>query len=140
MTTLALVFPGQGSQSVGMGRSLAEASPAAAAVFGEADAALGEPLSALAWDGPAETLDLTDERPAGAAGGVDRVPARARGAAGRDGLPALEPAFYAGHSMGQYSRDGRGRRDLARRRGAPRPRARPPDAGVGRGPPARWRP
>ena len=52
MATIAFVFPGQGSQSVGMGRALAEASPAAAAVFAAADAALGEPISRLAWDGP----------------------------------------------------------------------------------------
>ena len=59
MSTLAFVFPGQGSQAVGMGRALARTSPAAAAVFREADAALGEPLSRLSWDGPAEALDLT---------------------------------------------------------------------------------
>ena len=59
-STLAFVFPGQGSQSVGMGQALAAASPAAAAVFAAADAALGEPISALAWDGPAERLDLTE--------------------------------------------------------------------------------
>ena len=57
MSSLAFVFPGQGSQAVGMGRSLAEASAAAAAVFAEADAALGEPLSRLAWTGPAEELE-----------------------------------------------------------------------------------
>ena len=61
MTQLAYVFPGQGSQSVGMGRSLAEISPAAAAVFAAADRALGEPISAVAWDGPAERLDLTEQ-------------------------------------------------------------------------------
>ena len=60
MSLFAFVFPGQGSQSVGLGRDLATSSPAAAAAFAAADAALGEPISALAWDGPAERLDLTE--------------------------------------------------------------------------------
>jgi [acyl-carrier-protein] S-malonyltransferase len=60
MTTSAFVFPGQGSQSVGMGRALAAASPAAAAIFADADAALGEPISRLAFEGPAELLDRTE--------------------------------------------------------------------------------
>ena len=57
--TRAYVFPGQGAQTVGMGRELAAAYPAAQAVFDEVDAALGEKLSALIWDGDAETLTLT---------------------------------------------------------------------------------
>jgi [acyl-carrier-protein] S-malonyltransferase len=60
MHEIAFVFPGQGSQSVGMGRALAEASPAAAAVFAAADAALGEPISRLAWEGPEEELNRTE--------------------------------------------------------------------------------
>src|SRR5215212_1848256 len=60
MRTVAYVFPGQGSQSVGMGRALAAGSPAAAAVFAAADAALDEPISALAWEGPEDRLNLTE--------------------------------------------------------------------------------
>jgi len=103
MSTLAFVFPGQGSQAVGMGRVLAGASPAAAAVFAEADAALGEPLSLLAWDGPAEELDQTvNAQPALLAASVAflRALEDRRAASGR---PPLVPAFAAGHSMGQYS-------------------------------------
>jgi [acyl-carrier-protein] S-malonyltransferase len=57
--TTAFVFPGQGSQAVGMGRGLAEAFAAARLVFEEVDAALGEKLSETMWHGPAETLTLT---------------------------------------------------------------------------------
>ncbi len=57
--SIAFLFPGQGSQAVGMGRDLAEASPAAAAVWQEADAALGFPLSRLAFEGPESDLALT---------------------------------------------------------------------------------
>ena len=60
MTSFAFVFPGQGSQSVGMSRDLAAASPAAAAVFATADEALGESLSTLAWEGPEDRLNLTE--------------------------------------------------------------------------------
>src|SRR4051812_26934962 len=59
LMTAAFTFPGQGSQSVGMGKALADAFPAARAVFDEVDAALGEKLTATIWDGPAETLQLT---------------------------------------------------------------------------------
>ena len=103
MSTLALVFPGQGSQVVGMGSALAATSPAAAAVFAEADAALAEPLSRLAWDGPAEALDLTvNAQPALLAASIAflRAMEERRAASGR---PPLAPAFAAGHSMGQYS-------------------------------------
>jgi [acyl-carrier-protein] S-malonyltransferase len=103
MHQLAYVFPGQGSQSVGMGRALALESPAAAAVFAAADAALGEPISALAWDGPAERLDLTEQaQPAILASSIAILEAlRERWA--REGLAPPAPAFAAGHSMGQYS-------------------------------------
>ena len=55
----AFIFPGQGSQAVGMGRALADALPAARAVFDEVDEALGESLSTLIFDGPEEALTLT---------------------------------------------------------------------------------
>jgi [acyl-carrier-protein] S-malonyltransferase len=103
MSTLALVFPGQGSQAVGMGRVLADGSRAAAAVFAAADEALGEQLSRLAWDGPAEELDLTiNAQPALLAASIAflRALEERRATTGR---PPLAPAFMAGHSMGQYS-------------------------------------
>jgi [acyl-carrier-protein] S-malonyltransferase len=83
-----------------MGQALASASPAAAAVFAEADDALGQPISRLAWDGPAETLDRTENaQPALLATSIAYLAAfRER----RDGNH-VEPAFAAGHSMGQYS-------------------------------------
>ncbi|MBC7676286.1 MAG: ACP S-malonyltransferase, partial [Rhodoferax sp.] len=55
----AFVFPGQGAQTIGMGRALTEAYPAARAVFDEVDDALGEPLSSLIWEGTIEELTLT---------------------------------------------------------------------------------
>jgi [acyl-carrier-protein] S-malonyltransferase len=103
MESYALVFPGQGSQSVGMGQALADTSTAARDVFAEADAALGEPISRLAWDGPAEDLDRTENaQPALLATSIAYLAAiRDRWAsAGMDVQPA---AFAAGHSMGQYS-------------------------------------
>lgn len=103
MPAFAYVFPGQGSQSVGMGRDLAAASPAAAAVFAAADAALGEPISALAWDGPADRLDLTENaQPALLAASIAILAAMRERWAASD-LPEPTPSFAAGHSMGQYS-------------------------------------
>jgi [acyl-carrier-protein] S-malonyltransferase len=103
MPQLAFVFPGQGSQSVGMGRALAAASPAAAAVFTSADRALGDRISRLAWEGPPDRLDLTENaQPALLATSIAILAAlRERWAAA--GLEAPRPAFAAGHSMGQYS-------------------------------------
>ena len=103
MSSIAFVFPGQGSQSVGMGRDLAASSTAAAAVFARADAALGAPISALAWEGPADRLDLTEHaQPALLATSIAILDAwRERAEAAGAVLP--EPAFAAGHSMGQYS-------------------------------------
>jgi [acyl-carrier-protein] S-malonyltransferase len=103
MTTTAFVFPGQGSQSVGMGEALVAASPAAAAVFAAADAALDEPISPMAFGGPAEDLDRTENaQPALLATSIAYLAAlrERRAAAGEE--PEL-PAFAAGHSMGQYS-------------------------------------
>jgi [acyl-carrier-protein] S-malonyltransferase len=57
--SVAFTFPGQGSQSVGMGKDLADAFPEARAVFAEVDDALGQKLSAIMWEGPEETLTLT---------------------------------------------------------------------------------
>lgn len=103
MASIAFVFPGQGSQSPGMGAALAVASPAAAAAFAEADAALGEPISRIAWNGPADDLDLTrNAQPALVAASIAYLAAlRERREAA--GLPALAPVYAAGHSMGQYS-------------------------------------
>src|SRR6187401_15619 len=102
MSHLAYVCPGQGSQTLGMGKSLAEASPAAAAVFAEADTALGEAISELAWAGPADRLDLTENaQPAILAASIAILAAlRERWTA--EGLAAPTPTFIAGHSMGQY--------------------------------------
>lgn len=103
MTSVAFVFPGQGSQSVGMGRGLAEGSAAAAAVFAAADQVLGEPLSALAWDGPADRLDRTEHaQPAILATSI-AILAGLRERFAAEGLAAPTPIFAAGHSMGQYS-------------------------------------
>lgn len=92
----AWVFPGQGSQKVGMGRVWAERYPEAAAVFAAADTALGEPLSRLCFEGPEETLQLTaNTQPAILAASVAML------AACREMLPA--PVAVAGHSLGEYS-------------------------------------
>lgn len=86
-----------------MGKALADASPAAAAAFAAADRALGTSVSSLAWDGPAERLDLTEHaQPAILATSIAILAAlRERWAA--EGLEAPIPAFIAGHSMGQYT-------------------------------------
>ena len=96
MTKPAFLFPGQGSQTVGMGRDLYDHFPTARAVFDEADAALGFPLSKLIFEGPEDQLKLTEHtQPAILTASV----AAARVLAER-GIP---PAFTAGHSLGEYS-------------------------------------
>jgi [acyl-carrier-protein] S-malonyltransferase len=103
MSSIAFVFPGQGSQSVDMGRELAASSPAAAAAWGAADAALGEPISRLAWDGPADRLDLTENaQPALLAASI-AILASLHERWQMAGHDAPAPSFAAGHSMGQYS-------------------------------------
>jgi [acyl-carrier-protein] S-malonyltransferase len=99
--TAAFTFPGQGSQAVGMGKALAEAFPAAKAVFDEVDAALGEKLTAIVWDGPAETLQLTENaQPALMAVSIATLRVLESEAGFSVGGDA---AFVAGHSLGEYS-------------------------------------
>jgi [acyl-carrier-protein] S-malonyltransferase len=99
--TAAFTFPGQGSQVVGMGKALADAYPAARAVFDEVDSALGEKLSALMWDGPIETLTLTENaQPALMAASLAGI----RALEAEAGLDlSKDAAFVAGHSLGEYS-------------------------------------
>ena len=96
---LAIVFPGQGSQYVGMGQALADASPAAARAYEAANQALGEPISELAFRGPEELLNQTvNSQPAILATSIAYVRALEE-SVGRSPLAA----YVAGHSMGQYS-------------------------------------
>jgi [acyl-carrier-protein] S-malonyltransferase len=99
--SIALVFPGQGSQAVGMGRALAENFPAARQAFDQIDAALGEKLTTIIWEGPAETLTLTENaQPALLAVSV----AALRVLASEAGFDVQRDAAYvAGHSLGEYS-------------------------------------
>ncbi len=95
----AMVFPGQGAQVIGMGKALAEAYPAARAVFDEVDAALGEPLSRMIWEGEAETLTLTQNaQPALMATSMAVVRALET-----EGISIGTAAYVAGHSLGEYS-------------------------------------
>jgi [acyl-carrier-protein] S-malonyltransferase len=99
--TAAFTFPGQGSQAVGMGKALSEAFPAARAVFDEVDAALGEKLTTIIWEGPSETLQLTENaQPALMAVSL----ATMRVLETEAGFSvAKNAAFVAGHSLGEYS-------------------------------------
>lgn len=95
----AFVFPGQGAQTIGMGRDLAEAYPAAKAVFDEVDEALGESLSSLIWEGEQETLTLTQNaQPA-----LMATSMAAMRALEAEGVDISNAAFVAGHSLGEYS-------------------------------------
>jgi [acyl-carrier-protein] S-malonyltransferase len=99
--TTAFVFPGQGSQAVGMGKALADAFPSARRVFDEVDTALGERLSDVIWNGPSDTLTLTENaQPALMA--VSLATMRVlEDEAGVD--LKRDAAFVAGHSLGEYS-------------------------------------
>ena len=97
----AFIFPGQGSQSVGMGKALAEAFPASHAVFEEVDDALGEKLSRILWEGPADALMLTEN----AQPGLMAVSLAAMRALETEAGVKLDrdAVFVAGHSLGEYS-------------------------------------
>lgn len=95
----AFVFPGQGSQSIGMGKALADAYPAARAVFDEVDEALGEKLSDLIWNGPIEDLTLT----ANAQPALMATSLAALRALEAEGVRITDAAYVAGHSLGEYS-------------------------------------
>lgn len=95
----AFVFPGQGAQAIGMGKALAETYPAARAVFEEVDAALGERLSSLIWEGDQETLTLTrNAQPA-----LMATSLAAMRALEAEGIDVTSARFVAGHSLGEYS-------------------------------------
>jgi [acyl-carrier-protein] S-malonyltransferase len=97
--SLAFVFPGQGAQTIGMGKDLATSYPAARAVFDEVDAALGQNLSALIWEGDIAELTLTQNaQPA-----LMATSMAAMAALGAEGVGVTRASFVAGHSLGEYS-------------------------------------
>lgn len=95
----AFVFPGQGAQSIGMGRALADAYPQARAVFDEVDDALGESLSRLIWEGEIADLTLT----ANAQPALMATSMAAMRALESEGVSVRDAAYVAGHSLGEYS-------------------------------------
>ncbi|MCC5955630.1 MAG: ACP S-malonyltransferase [Natronohydrobacter sp.] len=95
----AFVFPGQGAQTIGMGKALAETYPAAKAVFDEVDAALGENLSGLIWEGDIADLTLT----ANAQPALMATSLAALRAMQAEGVAVSDAAYVAGHSLGEYS-------------------------------------
>ena len=95
----AFVFPGQGAQAIGMGKGLADAYPAARAVFDAVDDALGEALSALIWEGSIEELTLTrNAQPA-----LMATSLAAMAALQAEGVEVTAASYVAGHSLGEYS-------------------------------------
>lgn len=97
--TKAFVFPGQGAQTIGMGKALADAYPAAKAVFDEVDEALSERLSALIWKGEQDALTLTrNAQPA-----LMATSLAAMRALEAEGVSVSDAAYVAGHSLGEYS-------------------------------------
>lgn len=95
----AFVFPGQGAQTIGMGRALAEAYPASKAIFDEVDEALGQDLSGLIWEGDIDALTLT----ANAQPALMATSLAAMRALEAEGVTVEAASFVAGHSLGEYS-------------------------------------
>ncbi len=98
---LAFTFPGQGSQAVGMGKAVSDGFPAAKAVFDEVDSALGQKLSSVMWEGPQETLTLTENAQAALMAVSVAVVKVLEAEAGLN--LARDVKFVAGHSLGEYS-------------------------------------
>src|SRR5437660_8750949 len=99
--SFAFVFPGQGSQAVGMGKALADAFAPARSVFEEVDAALGEKLTRVMWEGPSEALTLTENAQPALMAVSLAVMRVLEAEAGVD--LSRDSAFVAGHSLGEYS-------------------------------------
>jgi [acyl-carrier-protein] S-malonyltransferase len=96
--TTAFLFPGQGSQSVGMGKTLAEAETSAAAIFARADQILGYELSKISWQGPSKTLgDTRHTQPALLTHSLAVLSVL------RQRMPEFQPAYCLGHSLGEIS-------------------------------------